>query len=71
MAGGISQALVTTVLGLTVAIPTVLLHSVVGGRSKKILHILEEQSAGILAEHTEAEASPAPIFADAEEPAAG
>jgi biopolymer transport protein ExbB len=67
MAGGISQALVTTVLGLTVAIPTVLLHSVVGGRSKKILHILEEQSAGILAEHTEAEASPEPIFADSKE----
>jgi biopolymer transport protein ExbB len=53
MAGGISQALVTTVLGLTVAIPTVLLHTVVSGRSRRIIHVLEEQSAGIVAEHAE------------------
>ncbi len=49
MAGGISQALVTTVLGLTVAIPVVLLHTLVAGRSKGILHVLQEQSAGIVA----------------------
>lgn len=49
MAGGISQALVTTVLGLTVAIPVVLLHTLVSGRSKGILHVLQEQSAGIVA----------------------
>ena len=49
MAGGISQALVTTVLGLTVAIPIVLLHTLVSGRSKRILHVLQEQSAGIVA----------------------
>ncbi len=53
MAGGISQALVTTVLGLTVAIPTVLLHTIVNGRSKRIIHVLQEQSAGIVAEHSE------------------
>ena len=53
MAGGISQALVTTVLGLTVAIPIVLLHTLVSGRSKRILHILQEQSAGIVAERSE------------------
>jgi len=53
MAGGISQALVTTVLGLSVAIPTVLLHTVVSGRSRRIIHVLEEQSAGIVAEHAE------------------
>jgi biopolymer transport protein ExbB len=53
MAGGISQALVTTVLGLSVAIPTVLLHTVVTGRSRRIIHVLEEQSAGIVAEHAE------------------
>jgi biopolymer transport protein ExbB len=53
MAGGISQALVTTVLGLTVAIPTVLLHTVVTGRSRRIVHVLEEQGAGIVAEHAE------------------
>ena len=53
MAGGISQALVTTALGLSVAIPTVLLHTVVAGRSRRIVHVLEEQSAGIVAEHAE------------------
>ncbi len=53
MAGGISGALVTTVLGLVVAIPTVLLHTLVNGRAKRVLHILEEQSAGIIAENAE------------------
>ena len=53
MAGGISGALVTTVLGLCVAIPTVLLHTIVSGRSKKIIHILEEQSTGLVAQHSE------------------
>jgi biopolymer transport protein ExbB len=53
MAGGISGALVTTVLGLCVAIPTVLLHTIVSGRSKNIVHILEEQTTGIIAQHTE------------------
>ncbi|MGB1455694.1 MotA/TolQ/ExbB proton channel family protein [Spongiibacter marinus] len=56
MAGGISGALVTTVLGLVVAIPTVLLHTFVSGRAKKILHVLDEQSTGIIAEHTEGRA---------------
>ncbi len=51
MAGGISGALVTTVLGLVVAIPTVLLHTVVNGKAKRVLHVLEEQSAGIIAEN--------------------
>lgn len=50
MAGGISSALVTTVLGLVVAIPTLLMHTFLHGKAKKILHILEEQSAGIVAE---------------------
>jgi biopolymer transport protein ExbB len=53
MAGGISQALVTTVLGLCVAIPMVLLHTIVSGRSKRIVQVLQEQSAGIIAEHAE------------------
>lgn len=54
MAGGISGALVTTVLGLLVAIPTVLLHTVVNGRAQRIIHVLNEQTTGIIAEHTEA-----------------
>jgi biopolymer transport protein ExbB len=53
MAGGISQALVTTVLGLSVAIPTVLLHTVVTGRSRRIINVLESESTGIVAEHAE------------------
>ncbi|WP_019528899.1 MotA/TolQ/ExbB proton channel family protein [Dasania marina] len=55
MAGGISGALVTTVLGLLVAIPTVLLHTVTNGQAKKIIHVLDEQSTGLIAEHTEAQ----------------
>lgn len=55
MAGGISGALVTTVLGLLVAIPTVLLHTVTNGQAKKVIHVLDEQSTGIIAEHTEAQ----------------
>lgn len=55
MAGGISQALVTTVLGLCVAIPLVLLHSWVAGRSRALIEILEEQTAGIIARKAEAD----------------
>ena len=53
MAGGISQALVTTVLGLSVAIPTVLLHTIVTGRSRGIVNALEVESVGIVAKHAE------------------
>ena len=49
MAGGISQALVTTVLGLVVAIPLILLHSIANNKSKRCINILEEQSAGMIA----------------------
>jgi biopolymer transport protein ExbB len=49
MAGGISMALVTTVLGLVVAIPLTFLHSVLMARSKASIQVLEEQSAGIIA----------------------
>lgn len=53
MAGGISAALVTTVLGLVVAIPTVLIHSYLNGKAKGIIQVLEEQSAGLIAESVE------------------
>ena len=55
MAGGISAALMTTVEGLVVAIPTLFLHSFVSGSSKGVIHVLEEQSAGIIAVHAEKE----------------
>ncbi|MCK5870292.1 hypothetical protein BMR07_13705 [Methylococcaceae bacterium CS1] len=48
MADGISQALVTTMLGLCVAIPLLFLHNLVSSRSKALVQILDEQSAGIM-----------------------
>jgi len=53
MAGGISQALMTTVLGLVVAIPMVLIHTLVSGQSRKIVNVLQSQSAGMVATHSE------------------
>jgi biopolymer transport protein ExbB len=55
MAGGISQALMTTVLGLVVAIPMVLLHTIVSGQSRKVINILQSQSAGLVAQHSESQ----------------
>jgi len=48
MADGISQALVTTMLGLCVAIPLLFLYHLVAARSKTLVQILDEQSAGIM-----------------------
>ncbi|MGQ4276940.1 MotA/TolQ/ExbB proton channel family protein [Pseudidiomarina sp. E22-M8] len=53
MAGGISQALVTTVLGLVVAIPMTLLFATLNTRSKNLVHVLQEQASGIIAERSE------------------
>jgi biopolymer transport protein ExbB len=50
MAAGISQALITTVLGLIVAIPLLLAHNWVASRSKALIQVLDEQSAGLMAE---------------------
>lgn len=50
MADGISQALQTTKLGLFAAVPAVLLHTVVNSRAMRIIHILDEQAAGIIAD---------------------
>lgn len=53
MAGGISQALMTTVLGLVVAIPLLFLHSLVASRSRVLIQMLDEQSAGMIARRQE------------------
>ena len=53
MAGGISQALVTTVLGLVAAIPCVFLHTLTNNRSRALIMILEERATGILARQSE------------------
>lgn len=49
MAGGISQALMTTVLGLVVAIPLLFGHNIVASLSRNLVQKLDEQSAGVLA----------------------
>ena len=58
MAGGISTALMTTVLGLCVAIPTVLLHALTSQFSRSVVHVLDEQSEGLIAEHAESKGTP-------------
>jgi biopolymer transport protein ExbB len=59
MAGGISTALVTTVLGLVVAIPTVFLHTLVSSRARRLTQVLQEEAAGMLAELAESESQTA------------
>ena len=49
MAGGISEALVTTMLGLITAIPLVLLYDALANSSRRIIDIMDEQSAGLIA----------------------
>jgi biopolymer transport protein ExbB len=53
MASGISEALVTTMIGLYTAIPLVLLHALVANTSKGVVEILEEQAAGLIARRAE------------------
>ena len=51
MSGGISQALVTTQLGLAVAIPLVLFHSLLVGRANRIVERLGKFSSDMLTGH--------------------
>jgi biopolymer transport protein ExbB len=53
MAGGISEALVTTMLGLMVAAPLVLLHAFMMSSKRRILKVLSEHSAGLIATRIE------------------
>lgn len=53
MSGGISQALVTTELGLAVAIPLVFIHSAISGKSNRLVQILDEESAALVARNAE------------------
>jgi biopolymer transport protein ExbB len=53
MAGGISQAMISTVLGLIIAIPILFINSVLAARSRVLVQILDEQSAGLLAARLE------------------
>lgn len=49
MSGGISQALITTVMGLVTSIPLLLLHSFLTAKSNRLIHILDEKSAAYVA----------------------
>ncbi|MEN8260802.1 MAG: MotA/TolQ/ExbB proton channel family protein [Pseudomonadota bacterium] len=53
MASGISEALVTTMLGLIVALVLLFLHSLVASRSKGLIQILDEQTAGMICQRIE------------------
>ncbi|CAI8325998.1 MAG: Biopolymer transport protein ExbB [Hyphomonas sp. TMED17] len=53
MAGGISTALMTTVLGLVAAIPLLLLHAISASMARGNQQVLDEQAAGLVAERAE------------------
>jgi biopolymer transport protein ExbB len=53
MATGIGQAMIATVLGLGIAIPLLFANALLNSLSKGVVQILDEQSAGMLAESIE------------------
>jgi len=53
MAGGISMALITTVMGLIAALPLLLIHSLLHSRANGLINLIEEQSAGFIAQQAE------------------
>lgn len=53
MAGGISQALMTTVLGLCVAIPLLFCHSLLAARCRRQLLLLQQKGLALLAAQRE------------------
>ncbi|GHC20665.1 DUF3450 family protein [Aidingimonas halophila] len=53
MAGGISQALVTTVLGLITAVPLLFAHTALSSRSRRLIGILEGRASAVLASRLE------------------
>ncbi len=54
MAGGISEALVTTMLGLIAAIPLVLLYETLSNSTRQVATVLDENVASMIASRTEA-----------------
>lgn len=51
MANGISQALMTTVLGLVVAVPVLFCYSLLVARGRRLVQILQEKSLAFIADH--------------------
>lgn len=56
VAGGISEALVATIIGLCVAIPSLIAHSFLKGQSDYLVQVLDEQASGMVAQRAEAHA---------------
>lgn len=52
MAGGISQALMTTVLGLVVSVPLLFSHSLLASRGRRLQQILQEKSLAVLVDRS-------------------
>lgn len=61
MAGGISMALVTTVLGLVAAMPLLLTHNILSSQAESIRTILEKQGLSLVAEQAEKETNNTPV----------
>ncbi|GGW21129.1 MotA/TolQ/ExbB proton channel family protein [Vreelandella hamiltonii] len=57
MAGGISQALVTTVLGLVTAVPLLFAQTALSSRSRFITQVIEGEASATLADHLEAQSA--------------
>lgn len=53
MAEGIGAAMIATLLGLGIAVPTLFMNALLASLSRSIVQILDEQSTGILAENIE------------------
>lgn len=55
MAGGISQALVTTVLGLVTAVPLLFAQTALASQSRYLTQVIEGEASATLADHLEAQ----------------
>jgi len=64
MAGGISQALVTTVLGLITAVPLLFAHTALSARSRYLAGAVEGEASAALAEHLEGQPEGSPDLAE-------
>lgn len=61
MAGGISQALMTTVLGLCVAIPLLFCHSLIASRVKRLIQLLQQVAFSVMADNFAASSIAQPL----------
>lgn len=57
MAGGISQALVTTVLGLVTAVPLLFAQTALSSQSRYLTQVIEGEASATLADHLEAQST--------------